>query len=410
MSVRKNGKIIAGTAVFPCLFDFKWADHILNDVSWLRADTFSWQDGGVYEAAYEHLVDDVSGLVFYRWGLDGQYYTTKRQPSYGDAVYTDAGVTQFGTIGYYQASVDKIAINASGGYVVENVIYYGVVYPNSETISGTTIGFVHAADGHKIVLSDQEGNVGAIYNSTGVAWYYILDTTNERFKLPRTKFGFAGIRSGVGSYIEAGVPNITGGFKATINQLAGATGAFASTNGSCNTAYANSVSSPSNFSFDASRSSSVYGNSDTVQPRATEMYLYFYVGNFTQTAIENTAGLNAELFNDKVDVGHEVIAFQAPTAGNNYTWYRKYADGWVEQGGNVSTSSDSAYNVVLPVTMANDKYTALITRDNGSQDHGSGTINARWCEVWSRTTTSFYTWGKYGDATDFSWQVSGMAA
>ena len=107
---------------------------------------------------------------------------------------------------------------------------------------------------------------------------------------------------------------------------------------------------------------------------------------------------------------HAVVEFQAPTATNNYTWYRKYADGWVEQGGNVSTSSDSAYNVVLPVTMANNKYTALVTRDNGSQDHGSGTINARWCEVWSRTTTSFYTWGKYGDATDFSWQVSGMAA
>jgi hypothetical protein len=33
-----------------------------------------------------------------------------------------------------------------------------------------------------------------------------------------------------------------------------------------------------------------------------EKHLYFYVGNFTQTAIENTAGLNAELFNGKVDL------------------------------------------------------------------------------------------------------------
>lgn len=30
--------------------------------------------------------------------------------------------------------------------------------------------------------------------------------------------------------------------------------------------------------------------------------------------------------------GHEVVAFQAPTAANNYTWYRRYADGWVEMG------------------------------------------------------------------------------
>ena len=40
------------------LFDFKWTDHKLNDMSWLNADTFSWQSGDVYVAAYEHLVKD----------------------------------------------------------------------------------------------------------------------------------------------------------------------------------------------------------------------------------------------------------------------------------------------------------------------------------------------------------------
>ena len=105
-----------------------------------------------------------------------------------------------------------------------------------------------------------------------------------------------------------------------------------------------------------------------------------------------------------------LVDFQAPSAGNNYTWYRKYSSGWVEQGGNVTATSDASYNVALPVTMANNKYTVFVTRDNGSQEHGEGSINARWCEVWSRTTSSFYTWGIYGDSTDFSWQVSGMAA
>ena len=45
------------------LLDFKWSDCIMNDVSWLRADTFSWQDGGVYVAAYNHLVSDLSGTT-----------------------------------------------------------------------------------------------------------------------------------------------------------------------------------------------------------------------------------------------------------------------------------------------------------------------------------------------------------
>ena len=35
----------------------------------------------------------------------------------------------------------------------------------------------------------------------------------------------------------------------------------------------------------------------------------------------------------KVSTGHEVIDFQEPTSANNYTWYRKYKSGWVEQGG-----------------------------------------------------------------------------
>ena len=34
-------------------------------------------------------------------------------------------------------------------------------------------------------MPDQETAVAAIYAESGVAWYYILDTTNTRFKLPR---------------------------------------------------------------------------------------------------------------------------------------------------------------------------------------------------------------------------------
>ena len=109
------------------LLTFTWADHKFNSVEWLRSDTFSWQDGTVYEAAYNHLVDDMDGLS-----------------------------------------------------------------SSTETVGGYTITYYQAADGHKIVLPAMESTVQNIYNSTGVAWYFILDTTNQRFKLPRTQFGFTG--------------------------------------------------------------------------------------------------------------------------------------------------------------------------------------------------------------------------
>lgn len=66
-------------------------------------------------------------------------------------------------------------------------------------------------------------------------------------------------------YIEAGLPNITGGFVNTPFAEFSGSGAFSSTNGG------GKNPSPSNYSgrnanFDASRSNPIYGNSTTVQP------------------------------------------------------------------------------------------------------------------------------------------------
>jgi hypothetical protein len=353
MSIRQNGKIIAGaTQYHPDLFDWKWADHELNDISWLRADTFSWQSGAVYQAAYQQLADDIDGKIL-----------------------------------------------------------------QSETVSGTTIQFYLADDGHKICPASQESNVMAIYNATGVAWYYIIDTTNERFKLPRTQYGVTGLRDTVGNYVEPGLPNITGsttlrGADLGINNTSVQTGCFEKgttfTNGKI--VGLGDTTTSRMLGFNASGSNSIYGNSTTVQPPATQMYLYFYVGSFTQTALENTAGLNAELFNGKVDTGHQVIEFQEPTAANNYTWYRKYADGWVEQGGLTNADTGATGTVVLPVAMANTNYTVVV-------GNGYTTTNmdyTAWCGATNRTTTGFIInvkgYGGSGTSYGCCWQVSGIAA
>ena len=70
----------------------------------------------------------------------------------------------------------------------------------------------------------------------------------------------------------------------------------------------------------------------------------------------------------KVSTGHELIAYQNPTAGNNYTWYRKYVDGWVEQGRFFSGSTTVPYGgqgdlgaFVFPIPMANSEYSAAAT-------------------------------------------------
>lgn len=554
MSVRKDGKVIAGTTVNPDLFDFKWADHILDDISWVRADTFSWQSGSFYTAMYNHLVNDYNGSVVYNkakfvkeidptynyWhamcygagkfvaltqdgyvttSTDGITWTTPTQNTnlgsnywwglvyvngtfyalgaYGRKSTSTDGVTwtanetdsNFSGKGYfysliwdgsyfraisetgyigtssdwtnwtftrpdelamagfatrcfglayngsvYVVSLDNNKISTSSDFVnwtertqvfngsaVSRLCYDGEKFVavrcpvsgdftgwqvcvsfdginwsearsidgrdnmasdssndaaickttdgqyailtfggnfcvsdtyETETIGGTTIEFITTADGHKIVRPNQETAVVSIYNTVGIAWYYILDTVNQRFKLPRTKFGFTGMRDGAGKYVAPGAPNITGnthwiGAVFNNNNQSYANGVFSAFDAN-NGAYAGGggyTNAAARLSFDASRSSSVYGNSNTIQPPATQMYLYFYAGNYTPNAVAQTAGLNAELFNDKLDINMNNVSASAATNMNavgirtvvetyasGTDWYRRYSDGWVEQG------------------------------------------------------------------------------
>lgn len=326
-----------------------WSDHLLNDISWLRADTFSWQSGDVYVAAYEHLLADFSDTT-----------------------------------------------------------------AETETIGDITITFYRAEDGHKICLPDQESNIAALYEATGVAWYYILDTTNKQFKLPRTKWGFTGIRDEVGGYVAPGLPNITGKFAiygqwdTMLNQYSGA---FTYETLSDKSGSSGSYDNIRVGVFNASRSNSIYGNSTTVQPPATQMYLYFYVGNFEQSAIEQTAGITAETLNGKADIDlgnlptniDYVVESQVPTADNGYTWYRKYKSGWVEQGGRVTvngTISATNVRVTFPVEMANNNYTAICA--NNANVGIAGYVG------WESTTAmSVGTMTSKSGTT--TWSVSGMA-
>ena len=118
------------------------------------------------------------------------------------------------------------------------------------------------------------------------------------------------MRDTVGKYVEPGLPDhshtVTAAYAPGGNAIDGGNNYQKISSGTLTTD-------------NASASNSIYGNSTTVQPAATQMYLYFYVGNFSQTALENTAGLNAELFNDKLDLD----------AGNATSTTKKTVIGWM---------------------------------------------------------------------------------
>lgn len=101
-----------------------------------------------------------------------------------------------------------------------------------------------------------------------------------------------------------------------------------------------------------------------------------------------------------------VVEWQAPTDLNNYTWYRKYKSGWVEQGGQQTSDTGFAgVTVTLPVAMADANYTITATV-TGAETYFVGCLN--------KTATSFLWRSFDADRNGYdragSWQVSGMAA
>lgn len=117
---------------------------------------------------------------------------------------------------------------------------------------------------------------------------------------------------------------------------------------------------------------------------------------------------------DTISGADTVIEYQIPTVENNYTWYRLYKSGWVEQGGiynNGSVSRDLTATIDLRITMANDNYTAIIT---SARNTGNPTSRSGYSTIYTKSTTQLGI-GYYGVGTSdtmqyISWEVKGMAA
>lgn len=129
--------------------------------------------------------------------------------------------------------------------------------------------------------------------------------------------------------------------------------------------------------------------------------------DINQIATDLNGKLDRDLSNIDIGTFDVVVAYQKPTSSNNYTWYRKYASGWVEQGGYVEASS-SPYTVTLPSRMANKNYYASMTPASTS----SGTNPRVFIAKSDCTTTrTKLTWHSYnsGELKAY-WQVSGQGA
>lgn len=127
-------------------------------------------------------------------------------------------------------------------------------------------------------------------------------------------------------------------------------------------------------------------------------------------------GQLSEAINDKMDRDANniespklpvfLVAKQDPNSSNNYTWYRKWSDGWVEQGGTTGANSDSQYSFTLPVAMANANYQVLI----GVETTNTSGAGYAYIGIRSKSTTSITLWSNTSYISKKHWTVIGMAA
>lgn len=131
----------------------------------------------------------------------------------------------------------------------------------------------------------------------------------------------------------------------------------------------------------------------------------------TDQALETCTSVLSDVSALKYDY---VVDFQAPTAANGYTWYRKYKSGWVEQGGVIiTTASYQNHAVSLPVKMLDGNYSVQKTMHGGAN---SGTSFA-WraladVESGQNNTDTIVNISAPTNSQCLSvfWEVKGMAA
>lgn len=199
----------------------------------------------------------------------------------------------------------------------------------------------------KFVINSTNSDITGTYDSTTIT------VLANSFKLPTiTKFiqGLSSLAN-LGESLEAGLPNITGGYNTGDRRthIEGTSGALYKTRVSSNTwsSMSSNTGNTDGVGFDASLSNSIYGNSSTVQPQST-MYPYYmvvknnnstglisYLNNLAQAGVQSIGGsVGVILLGDKLEIINNQL--NVKTVGTQFEFVGIYEN----NNGNTSIDID----------------------------------------------------------------------
>ena len=255
----------------------------------------------------------------------------------------------------------------------------------------------------------------------GYCPYYSQGDGSKTFRTPKfAPFMQVAIASGdVGMYHMAGLPNIwgrsdIGGIYSHVN-FSGALTTEKDTGDATGATHVNAGGDQRvKITFNASSSNSIYGRSNTVQPESHNWMICVAVANqatnIGSVDVGNVMSAVAQVQESVSAVEAKPIlnakAYTTETWSKGTSWYRKYSDGWIEQGGYVKTGGNSAkfYTGTFNTAFATKNITLLATislsenRDNGFY----GQIGA-----FVVSTTQFNETSFASETPPFTWYACG---
>lgn len=191
------------------------------------------------------------------------------------------------------------------------------------------------------------------------------------------------------AYHQAGIPNVEGDTGINVGSIPSSTpssGAFYHKTTTIEHLVGSSYNIKPAILFDASRNSKVYGASDTVTPESHSWVMcvvaYGIATNVGSVDIQNVmSAVNAvqAKVDSKLEAGTVHIT-ETWKSTESSSWYRKWSDGWIEQGGTLQPSSTSFESFSFPVEMKDTNF--LIVGNH------IGTTNSTYAVTFTKLTTT----------------------
>lgn len=299
----------------------------------------------------------------------------------------------------------------------------GVPYCGQEVTRSTYSALWQYAQNQGLVKSESEWQAWASSHGGNVP-YYSSGNGSSTFRMPRI-VGYVRGASGqseAGSYVKEGLPNITGsltsndefGLFAPMETIANGAFVRGTVAGQRRGSNGASTFNPTSVNFDASRSNSIYGNSNHVTPE-TSVVLFgvFAFGEVSNVDALDASTLASALARVESNIQQALnkpnpVRYVVEKWSSGTSWYTKYSDGWVEQGGIASaTAANAKSTVTFNVAFSSTNYALVASMHQQDGKWMNGVCLGVDSRTVSNFTCYFSSLGNDSGMTGIGWYACG---